>query len=220
MTALRDPVPLSQHRARIAQYLRGIAFPPGSVAATIIDERRADENSGDFMRPSLVLWSCAAGNGALEDALPVAAAFDLFDRFFRLHDQLAGESAPAVARWGLGQSLNAGDALYAVAFRTLANEAAHPERRLRTARLVAEAVLGAIEERDETARNARLTRAALAAGAILAGSSEAATDAFAEAGWLLEVDPEAALAPLRGFVASGALGDFEEVARYVARRAV
>ena len=219
MTALPDPVPLSHHRARIAQYLRGIAFPPGSVAARIIDERRPDRDSFDPLRPSLVLWSCAAGNGELEDALPVSAAFDLFDRFLMLHDELAGDSAPVVERWGLGQSLNAGDALYAMAFRSLANDAAQPGRRLSTARLVAEAVLGAIEIRDEIARNAVLTRAALRAGAVIAGLSEGTIDAFAKAGSLLETDPAAAVATVHAFVTAEALADFEEVARYVARRA-
>jgi hypothetical protein len=219
MTALPDPVPLSHHRARIAQYLRGIAFPPGSVAARIIDERRPDRDSFDPLRPSLVLWSCAAGNGELEDALPVSAAFDLFDRFLMLHDELAGDSAPVVERWGLGQSLNAGDALYAMAFRSLANHAAQPGRRLSTARHVAEAVLGAIEIRDEIARNAVLTRAALRAGAVIAGLSEGTIDAFAKAGSLLETDPAAAVATVHAFVPAEALADFEEVARYVARRA-
>jgi hypothetical protein len=219
MTELRDPVPLGQHRARVAQYLRGIAFPPGSVAASIIDERRPGRDDRDALRPSLVLWSCDAGFGNLADALPVSASFDLFDRFLILHDELAGDCAPSVLRWGLGQSLNAGDALYALAFRSLAHDASEPERRLRTARLVAEAVLDAIEERDEVVRNAVLTRAALGAGAVIAGAQEPAVEAYAHAGWLLETDPPAAASALRAFAPPNALADFEEVARYVARRA-
>lgn len=219
MTALRDQIPLGPHRARVAQYLRGIAFPAGSVAARIIDERASERSSDDSMRPGLLLWSCDVGHGDLDDALPVAAAFDLFDRFLMLHEELADESAPAIARWGLGQSLNAGDALYALAFRTLAHEARSPGRRLQTARLVAGAVLEAIETRGAAARDAVMTGAAMQAGAVIAGVPEEIVAAFASAGRLLAAQPSAAVALLRPCVAEAALSDFEEVARYVARRA-
>lgn len=218
MTALRDQIPLSHHRARVAQYLRGIAFPAGSVAARIIDERLPERTSDDSLRPGLLLWSCDAGGGDLADALPVAAAFDLFDRFLMLHEELADESAPAIASWGLGQSLNAGDALYALAFRSLAHEARNPERRLETARLVAGAVLEAIEARGSAARDAVMTGAALQAGAVIAGAPGKVVTAFARAGRLMAAQPTAAVALLRPCVARAALADFEEVAHYVARR--
>ncbi len=173
----------------------------------------------NFLRPSLLLWSCEAANGDLADALPVAAAFDLFDRFLILHDELADEAAPAAARWGLGQSLNAGDALYALAFRSLAQDASQPQRRLETARLVAEAVLEAIEGRNDAVRDAVLTSAALQAGAVIAGAPAAIVAAFAQAGRLLSIDAPAAVARLQPHVGSETLADFEEVARYVARRA-
>ncbi len=37
------------------------------------------------------------------EALPVAAAFALFDRFMLLHDELADDSAESIERWGLGK---------------------------------------------------------------------------------------------------------------------
>ncbi len=219
MTALRDQIPLSHHRARVAQYLRGIALPERSVAARIIEERLPERNSEDSLRPSLLLWSCDAANGDLADALPVAAAFDLFDRFLSLHEELGDESAAAVSRWGLGQSLNAGDALYALAFRSLAHDASQPERRLETARLVAAAVLEAIAQRTGAARDSALTGAALQAGSVLAGAPKEVADAFAEAGRLLTAQPHVAVERVRPYVSTSALSDFEEVARYLARRA-
>ncbi len=215
----RDPVPLRNHRAYISEYLRGIAFPDRSVAARIIEERRPGRYARDPVRPGLVLWACAACNGERADALPVAAAFDLFDRFLLLHEELAGESAATIERWGLGQSLNAGDALYALAFRSLAADVKNADRRLETARLVAQAVLEAISQDDEARRNATLTSAALEAGAVVAGAPQAISRAFAQAGRLLASAPAEAVAAVAPCASRGDLAAFEEVARYVARPA-
>jgi hypothetical protein len=219
MSALRDPIPLRNHRAYISQYLRGIAFPDSSVAARIIEERRPGRYARDPIRPSLVLWACAARNGDLADARPVAAAFDLFDRFLLLHEELADESAATVERWGLGQSLNAGDALYALAFRSLAGDVKNPIRRLETARLVAAAVLEAISEDDEGRRDATLTGAALEGGAVIAGAPQSVARTFAKAGRLLATAPTEAVAVIAPCASRDDLSAFEEVARYVARRA-
>ena len=221
MTAIRDPIPLGNHRASIARYLRGIALPAGSVAARIIEERLPADDAADPLRPSLVLWACAAANGNLADALPVAAAFDLFDRFLLLHDELANESAAdAVARWGVGQSLNAGDALYALAFRCLASDVLEPSPRLATARLVGQAVLEAIgHSTDGARRSAVLTSAAMEAGAVIARAPEPVLRRFIEAGVLLTTDPMAAVTVLWPYTPREDLAAFEEVARYVAQRA-
>jgi hypothetical protein len=232
MTVLPKPIPLHDHRASLQQYLRGIAFPSGSVAGRIIEERLAAQYLRDPVRPCLVLWSCAAAGGNLADALPVAAAFDLFDRFLLLHDELIGDADAPVAQWGLGQSLNAGDALYALAFRTLASDIVNPVRRLGAAKLVAAAVLQAIEhQNDDSARSAVLTGAALESGAVMASAPDRASRGFARAGRLLGMARLAAnaelagrfamqaVAALRDCTSSDHLTRFEEVARYVAQRA-
>jgi hypothetical protein len=219
MTATNDPIPLGHHRARIARYLRGVTFPDHSVAARIIEERLPSEYIVDPVRPSLVLWACAAGDGNLEDAVPVAAAFDLFDRFLLLHDELADEVAGTVERWGLGQSLNAGDALYALAFRSLASDVLNSAGRLEAARLVGQAVLAAIEQGDRDARNGVLTAAAMNAGAVIARAPQHVSQAFADAGRLLATrDANRASAALRHCTSRDDLTVFEEVARYVAGR--
>jgi geranylgeranyl pyrophosphate synthase len=232
MSRLPDAVPLNHQRACLQQYLRGIVFSFTSVAGRIIQERLPGDGAGDPLRPSLVLWACGANRGDIDDALPVAAAFELFDRFMRLHDELAEESPATVVRWGLGQSLNAGDALYAVAFRCLASEVAHPRRRLDAAKLVTEAVLEAIDGGGAgIARGAALTGAALQSGAIVGGAHERMARRFGRAGRVLGmaalVDDAAlaerlsnqAVAVLRGCTAAESLAAFEEVAQYVARRA-
>jgi geranylgeranyl pyrophosphate synthase len=239
MALLSEAMPLNVHRARVAEYLRGIASSFSSVAGRIIQERLPAQYAGDPVRPSLVLWACAACGGDRRDALPVAAALDLFDRFMVLHDELVEDSVATVARWGLGQSLNAGDALYALAFRTLAADVSNAARRLAIAKLVAQAVLEAIEARNDDVgrsaamrRNVVLTGAALRAGAMIAGASEQVAYAFARAGCLLgmaAIADDAALAHRTARKAVAAIrrcsptvtdiNAFEEVARYVARRA-
>jgi geranylgeranyl pyrophosphate synthase len=232
MTVVDNTIPFAHHRARIAQYLRGISFPGGSVAAQIIEERRPAQYVLDPLRPSFVLWACGARGGNLADALPVAAAFDLFDRFLLLHDELAAQTDSTVARWGLGQSLNAGDALYALAFRCLASDVTDAQRRLLAARIVAEAVLAAIESSDAATRSAALTAAALEAGAIIAQDRDAAARVFAEVGRCVAMaafcadskrarrEWDDALAALGDRVPHDHLQAFDEVARYLAPRAV
>jgi hypothetical protein len=219
MTALRNSIPLSSHRASLARYLRQIVFPTGSVAGAIIRERLAPEFVGDPLRPALVLWACDAVGGELPDATPVGAAFDLFDRFLMLHSELTNESASVIARWGLGQSLNAGDAFLALAFRSLAGDVGNAQRRLPAAQLVGQAVLEAIDEGDEFRRNATLTAAALHAGAVVGGAPEPAARAFESAGHLLTDDPIAAASALHAHTSRENVAIFEEVARYVAQRA-
>jgi len=217
MAALGDPLPLTNHRARLAQYLSNVSFSSATVAGRIIEER-PHRHMRDPLRPALVLWASEARNGDLSDAVPVAAAFDLFGRFLLLHEQLTRES-PTVERWGLGQSLNAGDALYALAFRSLAADVVDPSRRLEAARLVGEAVLEAIAcDNDDTARAAVLTGAALQSGAVIAGAPARVARAFLEAGKALATDPAAAVAPLRRHAAPDALLEFESVVEYLAQR--
>lgn len=240
MPLVFEPMPLGEHRARALEYLRTIVLPFQSVAGTIIAERLPPEEERVLLRACLVLWSCSACGGDVRDALPVAAAFDFFDSFMYLHDELvddppaADRSESPVARWGLGQSLNAGDAIYAIALRSLAQHVVHPERRLKAAALVTREVLAAVEDRASgSERSATLTGAALEAGALIAGASVDTLRGFNRAGRLLDDavssrDPETAArftaravgAVERCIPDPSRLGGFEEVARYVAARAI
>jgi geranylgeranyl pyrophosphate synthase len=212
-------------------YCSGLDFAFDSVAGEIIAQRRPARYAGNSLRPLLVLWACAANGGDLADALPVAAAFDLFDRFMLLHDELADEQAESIARWGLGQSLNAGDALYAVGFRCLANDVVDPQRRLRAAQIVAEGLLNAVGARCEGRKGeAELTAAALHSGAVVAGASPERCAVFARAGHALgeayECDDadaaqrtaHASAELIRRSVDLESHDDYLEAARYIARR--
>lgn len=224
MPIVSEPLPLGEHRVLILKYLRGLPLPFTSVAATIIDERMPPEDSHVMLRSTLVLWAAKACGHDLHDAVPVAAAFELFDRFMLLHDELVDTQAggqrqesAVVARWGLGQSLNAGDAIFALALRSLAEDVHDADRRLRVAAVVTRAVLQSIEGRTADTylsargasqgflsrvrsvrrRSASLTGAALESGAIVAGADERVSRGFSRAGRLLDVagsTPEAGLA--------------------------
>lgn len=226
-----SPLPLEAQRASLQRYLAEIVFSFDSVAGAIIEERMPVASAQDPLRPSLVLWASDANGGERGDALPVAAAFALFDRFMLLHDELSDESAATIERWGLGQSLNAGDAFYALAFRALAGDVGNPVRRLEAARLVGQAVLTAIEGRPaEVARDAAMTAAALKSGALVAGARPEVAAAFSSAGELLgraygSSDASqarrlttAAVAALLPYAPAADLRAFQEVADYVARR--
>jgi geranylgeranyl pyrophosphate synthase len=210
MSTTFEPLPLGNYRASILQYLQGITLPLRSTAWMIIETSAEGDKGRSLLRPTLVLWACDACNGPLSDAIPVAAAVDLFDRFMSLHDELVADASDAgagslVARWGLGQSLNAGDALYALALRALAQDVTDVERRSAVASSLGQAVLEAIEGRTSDVdrevrgehdgllqrvrsirrRGATLTGAAMAAGAIVAGASPSVVRGFERAGRLL-----------------------------------
>lgn len=231
MGSLAQAVSLAGYRAALQGYCSGVDFAFDSVAGEIIAQRKPARYAGDSLRPLLVLWACAANDGDLTDALPVAAAFDLFDRFMLLHDELADDQAESIARWGLGQSLNAGDALYAVGFRCLANDVVDPQRRLRAAQIVAEALLDAVGARcNERKGEAELTGAALHAGAVVAGAPTERCEAFAGAGNTLGAALECADAAsaqrlamasaelVRTCVEAENYNEYLEAARYIARR--
>jgi geranylgeranyl diphosphate synthase type I len=77
--------------------------------------------SGKRVRAALCLLSCQAMGGGLKPALPAAAAIELMHSFTLLHDDIADRDEvrrgrPAVwKRWGVGQAITAGDALFALA---------------------------------------------------------------------------------------------------------
>jgi hypothetical protein len=231
MTSLPDALPLSGYRDSLQRYSRKIAYSFESVAGKIIAERLPERFVRDPVRPRLVLWACAVNGGDIADALPVAAAFDLFERFMLLHDELTDASAGTIARWGLGQSLNAGDALYAVAFRSLASDVISAPRRLEAARLAGEAVLEAIEGLPGPMQGrCALTGAALQTGAVIGGANEETAQAFNRAGRALGTAAQAgdeadaddfareAIAALTPYVSDEALETFTEIVLSLARR--
>lgn len=88
-------------------------FQPGSGRA------------GKRLRPTLCLLACEAAGGGVAMALPAAAAIEILHNFSLVHDDVEDNSGTrrgheAVwAVWGVPQAVNVGDALFALAHRTL-----------------------------------------------------------------------------------------------------
>ena len=83
------------------------------------------ERGGKRARPALVLLSCEAMGGDLSLAMRTAAAFEMFQSFAVLHDDIEDDSEmrrgkPCVHRLhGVPLSINVGDALYAKVYEIL-----------------------------------------------------------------------------------------------------
>ena len=78
--------------------------------------------TGKRIRPLLCLLSCTAAGGDWRQALPIAAAVELIHNFSLLHDDIQDNSPlrhgrPTVwTRWGAAQAINAGDAMFTLAY--------------------------------------------------------------------------------------------------------
>jgi len=83
------------------------------------------EKSSKFIRPTLCLLSCQAVGGDIPRILPAAAALELVHNLSLIHDDIQDDSSerhhrPTVWKlWGQPQAINAGDAMYALAYSTL-----------------------------------------------------------------------------------------------------
>lgn len=85
----------------------------------------AEQNSGKRLRPLLCLLVCEAVSGSADAARPVGAAIELIHNFSLLHDDIQDGSPtrrgkPAVwTVWEAKNAINAGDALFSLAFAAI-----------------------------------------------------------------------------------------------------
>jgi geranylgeranyl diphosphate synthase type I len=83
------------------------------------------EQSGKFIRATLCLLSCQAVGGNTSQAIPAAAAIELIHNFSLIHDDIEDASyerhhRPTVWKlWGQSQAINAGDAVFTLAYLAL-----------------------------------------------------------------------------------------------------
>jgi geranylgeranyl pyrophosphate synthase len=199
---------LRERQARTREYLRSADVQFSEVFERIM---RHSFEYADPLCASLVLWACDACGGDSHAALPVAASVECLHRFSILHDELQMKPAISLERetttsiWGLAQTLNAGDAFFALGLGLLAKDPVHGDRVLDVGVVLANAVLFGIERRNRlirasvrARRNGRYRVAydgtpalmlalSLRVGAMMAGASAPLADAFARAGRLLGV---------------------------------
>jgi len=118
------------------------------------DFRPAQVNAGKRVRPLLCLLCCAAAGGEPERAIPAAAAVEILHNFSLVHDDIEDNSPPRRHRptvwalWGCAQAINVGDALFALARRTLdelGQKGVPPERVLAAGRIFDDTCLALTE---------------------------------------------------------------------------
>jgi geranylgeranyl diphosphate synthase type I len=219
--SLSIPPVLGRHADAIAATLRDNVLANESLSGKMVayhmgwtDRTGIAQNSapGKMVRPALCLWACEACGGTVEDALSAAACLEWVHNFTLVHDDIQDGDRERRGRdtvwaiWGLPQGINAGDALFARAFATLAGESTHPQRRLRAVRLIANAVLVVVEGqsldlrfegRPETplraymrmirSKTGALIGASLETGAVMADADTSVRARLRHAGILLGV---------------------------------
>lgn len=84
---------------------------------------------GKQIRPRIALLSAAAISGSASSAISIAAAIELLHNFTLIHDDVQDASPlrrhreTVWAIWGIGQAINAGDALFAASHRLVLQSA-------------------------------------------------------------------------------------------------
>ncbi len=100
--------------AALARYPLGLVEADGSPGPGI---------SGKLLRPCLVLFACEALGGEVRPAVPLAVALELVHNFSLVHDDIQDGDELRRGRptawkvFGVGQAINAGDALLTLALK-------------------------------------------------------------------------------------------------------
>lgn len=99
-----------------------LRYPLGWVAA---DGHPYTAPTGKRVRPLLLMMSAQAAGTDWEKALPAAAAVELLHNFSLIHDDIEDNSPLRHGRetvwklWGTANAINAGDAMFTLAFRAM-----------------------------------------------------------------------------------------------------
>jgi geranylgeranyl diphosphate synthase, type I len=104
---------------------------------------------GKRIRSLIVLFSAGAAGGPWECALPAAAGVELIHNFSLIHDDIQDQSPLRRGRptlwteWGIAQAINAGDAMYTMAYAALAGleKSTSPSQALRATAILTQACL-------------------------------------------------------------------------------
>lgn len=99
-----------------------VRYPLGWVDQ---DGQPYNHPTGKRIRPILLLLCAEAAGGAYQTALPAAAAVELLHNFSLVHDDIQDDSPTRHGRptvwtiWGRANAINAGDALFALAYSAM-----------------------------------------------------------------------------------------------------
>ncbi len=107
-----------------------LRYPLGWIGA---DGQPYKGTTGKRIRPLLLLLSTEAAGGDWQAALPAAAAVEMLHNFSLIHDDIEDDSPTRHGRatvwqvWGRANAINAGDALFALAYSALQRLSVAPE---------------------------------------------------------------------------------------------
>lgn len=173
-------------------------------------EGAGPQAQGKRIRPLLLLLTVSACGGDWKAALPLAAAVELVHNFSLIHDDIQDRSPlrrgrPTVwSKWGIAQAINAGDAMFILAQRSLLSLVTEPARTVRLAQIFQDACLDltrgqfldlSYESREAitleeywrmiAGKTAALLSASTWMGAIFAGAEEEIAEGYREFGHYL-----------------------------------
>ncbi|MGH7707109.1 MAG: polyprenyl synthetase family protein [Vulcanimicrobiaceae bacterium] len=214
-----EPALLGAHRALVAEHMQTMSLPLATISGRMVAYhmgwvdrvgRPEEPATGKFIRPSLCLWACVACGGKGTAAISAAASLEWLHNFTLVHDDIQDGDRQRRNRetvwsiWGVGQGINAGDALALLAFKGFAADPLHPERSLRALQVIVRSVIEVIEGqcldleleghveatlrtylRMVQAKTGALIGASLEAGAAMAGATAITENRFRRAGRLL-----------------------------------
>jgi geranylgeranyl diphosphate synthase type I len=116
LSALDGPAPILPGMANYHLGFGDAEFRPATLTAA---------QRGKRLRPGIAMLACGAAGGEPLKAASLAAAIELLHNFTLVHDDIQDQSpsrrhrATVWTLWGVGQAINAGDAIFAAAHRAL-----------------------------------------------------------------------------------------------------
>jgi hypothetical protein len=139
----------------------------------------------DLLLPGLLCLATADALGERSaEAMPAATALTLLSAMRRVFGDIAGDEGVLGENWGMPRALNAGDAFFAVAQRSLLDAAQRldPERQAWSMRTMDAACRGLSVEMKHAEHGPTLYSAGAAFGALFAGADDPRVESLAAFG--------------------------------------
>lgn len=202
---------------RISEYsniaesaITALKYPDGELSSLYEPIKYGMAAGGKRLRPALLLMSCEAFGGKIEDAIEPACGIEMFHNFTLLHDDVMDNSAtrrnrPSVyAKWGANAAILSGDTMLTIATQMISKV---PDHKLRSVLDIfnkmairvyeGQALDMQFEQQDDVSeedyirmimdKTGALLGAAAQIGALLGGATDEAAEEMYEFGMMLGI---------------------------------
>lgn len=202
---------------RISEYsniaesaITALKYPDGELSSLYEPIKYGMAAGGKRLRPALLLMSCEAFGGKIEDAIEPACGIEMFHNFTLLHDDVMDNSAtrrnrPSVyAKWGANAAILSGDTMLTIATQMISKV---PDHKLRSVLDIfnkmairvyeGQALDMQFEQQDDVSeedyirmimdKTGALLGAAAQIGALLGGATDDAAEEMYEFGMMLGI---------------------------------